>query len=529
MKTTPVSKKTWSFKPYAQLGQRAFTVLLLAGVAAAQVPDLEREAPDLQARRAEYSQRKFGSSAEPRIKAWEQVRAMHPVSFQAPPGALTLQAAADHWTNSGPRPLLNPLSGNQGGRINSIAIDANVIFIGTADAGLWRTRDRGANWTPLSDAQPSPAIGVVALDPNKPDTVFGGTGDPVGYSGAGLLKSTDGGGMWTLVAQPFASGYGGHRFSAISVSPTNGQLVLSSVYPPGSGVSKADVYRSTDGGATWTVTLSAQFVSQVFFHPTDGNIAYATSGNDTLNPTAPKNGFFKSTDGGVTWNPMNGSGANALPVSSAIFFRLAFAASSPQTMFASLGSATSNPPGLVGLYKSADGGDTWTRIPSAPNYCTVQCGYSKVIAVHPTNPNAIFLGGIFCYRSIDGGTTWGGITPGYVDFHSIVFSNGGKAFYGNDGGAWVMSSPTATPVSQTGLNDTLSITQFHPGISIHPTHANFGFGGAQDTGPHRYTGSLAWASFGSFAGGGCGDAGYTAIDYKTFRPGSRQGLLCPWC
>jgi hypothetical protein len=100
MKTTPVSNKMWSFKPYAQLGQGAFTVLLLAGVAAAQVPDLEREAPDLQARRAEYSQRKFGSSAEPRIKAWEQVRAMHPVSFQTPTAALTLQAAADHRTNS---------------------------------------------------------------------------------------------------------------------------------------------------------------------------------------------------------------------------------------------------------------------------------------------------------------------------------------------------------------------------------------------------------------------------------------------
>jgi uncharacterized protein (TIGR03437 family) len=69
--------------------------------------------------------------------------------------------------------------------------------------------------------------------------------------------------------------------------------------------------------------------------------------------------------------------------------------------------------------------------------------------------------------------------------------------------------------ANTGLNDTLSITQFYPGISIHPTNVNYGFGGAQDTGPHRYTGTAAWASFGSFVGGGCGDAGYTAIDYKT--------------
>src|SRR5258708_34310148 len=108
-----------NLKPRASLGRRrmvtlppqfALTVLLLAGVADAQVPDLERETPDLQARRAEYAQRKFGSSAEARIKAWEQVRSMHPVSFQAPPGARTLHAPADHWTNIGPEPVLNPLS-----------------------------------------------------------------------------------------------------------------------------------------------------------------------------------------------------------------------------------------------------------------------------------------------------------------------------------------------------------------------------------------------------------------------------------
>src|SRR5260370_30438622 len=96
-----------NLKPRASLGRRritlpthcALTVLLLAGVAAAQVPDLERETPDLQARRAEHSQRKFGSSAEARVKACEQVRSMHPVSFEAPPGTRTLQAPADHCLN----------------------------------------------------------------------------------------------------------------------------------------------------------------------------------------------------------------------------------------------------------------------------------------------------------------------------------------------------------------------------------------------------------------------------------------------
>jgi uncharacterized protein (TIGR03437 family) len=497
------------------------TVLLFASTAIAQDPDNDREPPDLQARRAEYARRKFGSSGQDRLSAWNQVRAMHPVSFKAPPGSPALQAAADQWTNIGPKPVLQPLGGNEGGRVNSIAVDprdSNVIWIGTADAGVWRTRDGGANWTPLTDAQPSPAIGAVALDPNKPDTVYAGMGDPLGYSGAGLLKSTDGGGTWTVISQPFASGYGGHRFTAISVSPTNGQVVLASVYPPASGVTHAGIYRSIDGGATWVQTMSAPYVMQVFFHPTDGATAYAASGDDTVN-TPPKNGLFKSSDGGVTWSPMNGTGSNALPIASAFYFRLAQSASSPLTMIASL--SAPNPTGLVGLYKTTDGGATWIRLSTAPNYCSVQCGYSNVIAIHPTNPNAMYLGGIFCYRSIDGGNTFGDITPGYVDFHSIAFSNGGgTAFFGNDGGAWAVPSPNATPIAAVNsLNNTLSITQFYGGISIHPTNVNYGYGGAQDTGIHRYTGSLGWSRFGSFAGGGCsdngGDAGYTAIDYKT--------------
>ena len=494
-------------------------IVCTASVTAAQDPDSLKEPPDLQARRAEYLQRFVNVRAEDRVKAWQEVRAMRPVSFHGPRRADIPQASATQWTSIGPRPLLNPLSGNQGGRVNAIAIDprdANVMFIGTTDAGVWRTRDGGANWTPLTDNQASPAIGAVVLDPSAPDIVYAGTGDPVGYGGAGILKSTDGGNTWSLIAQPFATGYGGHRIASLAVSPSNGQIVLAAAYPPAAGNNKPGIYRSTDGGATWTATLPGPFGSQVLFHPTDGNTAWAVVFDDFVN-TPPKAGLYKSTDAGATWMPMNGSGAGALPVASASFFRMAVAPAAPATLYVSLASSTSTPQGIIGFYKSTDGGATWAALPSPPNYCATQCGYSNVIAVHPTNPSAIFLGGVRAYRSLDGGATWIENTPGYVDFHAIAFTPGGaKAIFGNDGGMWAIPSPLLTPVpANTSLNDTLSITQFYPGISIHPTNVNYGFGGAQDTGPHRYTGSPAWASFGSFVGGGCGDAGYTAIDFKT--------------
>jgi uncharacterized protein (TIGR03437 family) len=445
---------------------------------------------------------------------------MRPVSFKAgaPSSAAvapdsTNQISTELWTNIGPRPLLNPLSGNQAGRVNSIAVDprdSNVIFIGTADAGAYRTRDGGQTWQGLTDLQASPAIGSVALDPTHPDTVFIGTGDPVGLSGAGILRSTDGGANFTLISQPFASGYGGSRIPSIAVAPTNGQLVLAAVFPPSSGINKSGIYRSTNGGTTWTQVLPSTFAHQVFFHPTDSSIAFAVVTASATDTTSAKSGFYKSIDGGVTWNML--PGVAALPVSTAFALRFALAPSDPTTMYVSLADST----GLIGLYRSSDGGVTFTRLAATPNHCSTQCGYSNTITIHPTNPNAIFLGGVRCYRSLDGGATWGEITPGYVDFHAIAFSNGGaRVFFGNDGGVWLIPQPLAQPVTNSGLNDNLTLTQFYPGISVHPTNINIAYGGAQDTGLHRYTGTAAWANFGSFLGGGCGDAGHTAMDYQT--------------
>jgi uncharacterized protein (TIGR03437 family) len=494
--------------------------LLLLPLCLAVVYAQERDDPDepagLQEARQEWFQRHYDYPMDVRLRALNQIRSIEASNQGSPPSAqkTSVKAAlsSTQWTNLGPAPIPSP-NGGLAGRVNSIAIDprdSNVVFIGTADAGVWRTRDGGASWTPLTDSQADPAIGAVALDPSAPDIVYAGTGDPAGYPGAGILKSTDGGATWNLIAQqPFASGYGGDRIYSIAVHPTNGKIVLAMAQYPNGSVSSPGIYRSTDGGVTWTRVFSG-LGYQVAFNPSNGNIAYATLGQ----PGTGIIGVYKSTDAGATWTASNGSGANAMALANALFVHMAIAPSSPSMLYSSVSNAN-----LLGFYRSADAGATWTGLSKTPDFCSPQCGYNNVLAVHPSDPNTIYAGGVRMYRSSDAGATWVDVTPGYVDQHALAFSsNPVKLYAGDDGGMWGSTAPQASPLVWTSLNNGLSLTQFYPGISIHPTNVNITYGGAQDTGFHRYNGSSGWnfpLSIVGVAGGtGCGDAGWSQIDYQ---------------
>src|SRR6202011_6164713 len=137
------------------------------------------------------------------------------------------------------------------GRVNAIAIDPrdnNVVYIGAAEGGVWKTTDGGINWTPLTDSQPSLATGSIAIDPTNPDTVYVGTGEENfagdSYYGAGILKSTDGGATWTNIVGPFLR----DRIAALAVSPSVAGLIVCAA--------QSGLWRSTDAGATWARVLT---------------------------------------------------------------------------------------------------------------------------------------------------------------------------------------------------------------------------------------------------------------------------------
>src|SRR5437016_6790269 len=183
------------------------------------------------------------------------------------------------WSVTGVQTCALPIFSPTSGRVTALAVDprnSEVVYLGSAVGGVWKTTDGGTIWTPLTDTQASLSVGSIALDPSNPDTVYVGTGeDDFGgdnYYGAGILKSTDCGATWTQIPGPFVGATGSDQFcggafiGALAVSPRNSQVILAGAAffcAPRSGV-----YLTTNGGASWTKVLGGSPGTAVFFDPT---------------------------------------------------------------------------------------------------------------------------------------------------------------------------------------------------------------------------------------------------------------------
>jgi len=423
------------------------------------------------------------------------------------------------WTAIGPQPV-DGFGLVNSGRVTAVAVDpANnqVVYAGAADGGIWKTTNGGSTWTALTDQQASLATGSIAIDPENHLTIYVGTGEENqavdNYYGAGILKSTDGGNTWTNIPGPFAGGSGGGaRIGGMAVSPTNSNVVLAAIgccAPNTWGV-----YRSGDGGNTWTNVLNynGNQAFNVVFAP-NGTTAYASVDYD---------GVWISTNGGQTWAAQNGTGGNVLPTGgNAERVALAMDPNTSTTLYAGISDNSTG--GMLGLWKTTDGGNNWIQLTNTPNLCGGQCWYDFVIAVAPGNSNAVFGGGSGwgnqLYQSLDGGNTWVETGPAqnstiHPDLHALTFSADGSILYiGVDGGMYSTTEISTTLNNVTSLNagsgpgTGLGTLQFYAGPAIHPTNVNDGFGGTQDNGSMQYSGSLTW----NF-GGACGDGARNLID-----------------
>jgi uncharacterized repeat protein (TIGR01451 family) len=449
----------------------------------------------------------------------------------SPENALDVPYAANsstQWTLIGPQPTNTPYNvPTVAGRVSALAVDptnSSVVYAGAAGGGVWKTTDGGVHWTPLTDAQPSLAVGSIAIDPLNHSVIYVGTGEENfsgdSYYGAGILKSTDGGSSWTQIKGPFlgpcgTDSYwdGGARIGTIVLEPGNSAVILAAVQMSFScNTNLTAIYRTEDGGTTWTSVLYGsnffRFGTSVLFDSKNGNIAYAAVYYD---------GVYKSVDAGRTWAHINGTGSNVLPATNFGRIVLAMAPSNPNILYAGIQSTLDST--LLGLFKTTDGGVNWVKLSNTPNYCDHQCWYDQAIAVAPNNPNLVFVGGAASatvYRSTDGGLQWTNVTQGadgfylHADLHALAFSSDSTVLYaGNDGGVWRATSPTATPVPWVELNDTLAITQFYFSPSINPKDVTNSFGGTQDNGTQKYGGLLTWEDV------VCGDGGWTAMNPVT--------------
>ncbi len=468
------------------------------------------------------------------------------------------------WHLMGPQPINNPFGQNGGfptasGRITAIAVDptnASIVYVGGAAGGVWKTTTGGTSWAPMTDTQPSLAIGSITIDPNSCTpgpctTIYVGTGEENfnsdAFYGAGILKSMDGGNTWAQMgastfAQALSPQIGGAYIGQIAVQPGNPNIVLAAVSFFANGTI-GGIFRSTDAGNTWTEDAAPRGLgaTSVFFETTSNTGTTATAWMAMGDPFPPvtgeaANGIYKSTDSGATWTIQT----SALPTTNLGRITLGYAPSTSgatATVYAAIANSSTGSSALLGLFKTTTGGTTWTAVTGpavTDGFCAEQCFYDMAIGVHPTNPSVVVLGGgpggdnfTSLFESTNGGTSWTPATGAagdfafgsnsthvHVDTHAIVFTaNGATLYVGDDGGIWSTNTPQpAAGVSPTwtDLNAGLAITQFYPGPTAAVSDENYGFGGTQDNDTELFQNSLLWQN--EFI---CGDGGFTAIDQTT--------------
>jgi photosystem II stability/assembly factor-like uncharacterized protein len=399
------------------------------------------------------------------------------------------------WTALGPEGI--PINIRSIGRLSAIAIhptDANTIYLGGAQGGVWKTTNGGANWAPLTDQECSLAMGALAIDPVNPEIVYAGTGEQHfsgdSYYGCGVLRSENGGGTWARFgASIFQTATGGARISRVALDPRGaGTPATTRLFV----ASDFGLYRSVNGGATLTNVLTGT-VTDLVIDPSNADVLYAA---------VRSVGIFKSVDNGMTWAP-RASGFST----SVRRINLAIAPSSPAVLYASVetGSGAGT---LQGIWRTANGADTWAQLAATGASCGSQCWYDQVIAVAPNDANTVYFGGVALYKSTNGGASFANVTSNiHVDQHALAFdpTDPQTVFAGNDGGIF---RSTNGGTSWSSLNSNLVLTQFYEGVSLHPTDPSIMLAGTQDNGTLGYVGAATWNHVLG------GDGGFTAIDHQ---------------
>ena len=479
--------------------------------------------------------------------------------YGAAPDAFSNLDAQLVWTPLGPAPIGEGQTFGVprvavSGRVSTVVFDPGYngstqpdCLLGAAQGGVWRSRDNGATWAPLTDDQPSLAMGAIAIDPTNPNIIYAGTGEGHfsgdSYYGAGLLKSTDGGMTWAQIAGPVsttdpkAPAFLNASFTALTVDPRStttiyaataiARISSASSYTSDAPLGDRGVWKSTDSGMTWrnlnppNLPAPNRSGTDLVLDPLNTNRVFAA-----MNGL----GIYRSNNGGEpgAWEKL----AGGLPGSGFARIKLAVgpprAPSADSTLYAAFASDTSV---LLGIWNSTDNGSTWTRVTTPQTQG--QANYNLALAVDPMDANIVYYGtsanavatGGTLWRSRDGGQTWADLSAGdgasgglHADTHWIAVSPNDRntLFTANDGGVWRTDNATNNVVAWTSLNRSLNITQFYT-IALHPFDPNILIGGTQDNGTPLYGGAANWfLSRGGDGGAALIDQSNPQVMYHTF-------------
>ncbi|HEX7122366.1 MAG TPA: hypothetical protein VF178_08365, partial [Gemmatimonadaceae bacterium] len=361
-----------------------------------------------------------------------------------------------------------------------------VVYIAAATGGVWKTTNAGVSWTPVFDSVRIGSIGAVAVAPSDPDVVWVGTGEAQNMRssswGTGVYRSTDGGRTWS---GPMLSR--SQHIGRIVIDPRNPDVVyVAAVGPLWAPGGERGLFKTTDGGRTWTnVKEISQYTgfTDVALDPANPDVVYAASymrerRSYSFLPAGPESGIWKSTDAGRTWTQLT----KGLPTGELGRIGISVCASRPNTVYAVVHARGDS----GGVFRTDDAGATWRQV--TPNNSTAW--YYGQVRCDPTDPDHVFRLGPSSQVSRDGGRTWSTFPPSggvHADHHSMWINPEAPEhiLYGTDGGLYITWDGGRT----WDHVQNLPVSQFYA-ISVDDEQPFYNvFGGLQDNqawgGPSR--------------------------------------------
>ena len=338
------------------------------------------------------------------------------------------------WRSVGP--------GIAGGRVAAVvgsARDPKLYYLGAAGGGVWKSTTGGMTWAPVFDKEKIASIGAVALDPRNDKIVWVGTGETNPRNdvidGGGIFRSGDGGKTWTAMGLSETL-----QISKIAIDPRDGnRIVVATMGDFYKNSAARGIYRTIDGGKTWSKTLylgPQSGASDLSVDPGDFNVMYAGMWQFRRQPWTftsggPQDGLFKSTDGGASWTQLRGHG---MPEGITGRIGLAVAPSDPKRVYALIES----PQGI--LWRSDDAGATWTLV-SKDSLVNQRPFYFSHVAVDPKNADHLYGISEMLSESKNGGKTFAAIADGvHVDYHSLwIDPNDSKRMIAGEDGGYALS------------------------------------------------------------------------------------------
>lgn len=315
---------------------------------------------------------------------------------------------------------IGPFRGGRTKASTGVRQQPNVFYFGVVNGGVWKTTDYGRTWVPIFDSQPTGSIGAIAVAPSDPNILYVGSGEglqrPDLATGDGVYKSTDAGQTWTRLGLR-----DGQQIPQIVVDPRDPNRLFVAVlgHPYGPNEERG-LYRSMDGGRTfqrvWFRDVNTGVID-VALAADDPNTVYMAAWESRQGPwengawNGPGSGLFKSTDGGTTWTSI----MTGLPTFAEGLGRigLAIAPSNPRRLYVTVDAGARS-----GIYRSDDAGASWRKVSNDARVHNRGSDFAEV-KVDPKNADIVYSGSIVAWKSVDGGSTWSMLrgAPGGDDYH----------------------------------------------------------------------------------------------------------------